>query len=552
MKKKHQEPKPSAETRSARVEGLRRRAFLGRLGLGAAGVLGVAGAANAEVGPLIGLERKQMARRIRKGCAKIAANRPHPVHPDNGEESDYPYVANYSKGLPHDDLGEVDPAAYEALVRALSTGREEDFEAIPLAGTRKLTNPQAGLGFDLEGPDGHSLSIPPAPRIDSPENSGEMVELYWQALTRDVHFSDYESDALALAAADDLSRLSDFRGPKDDGGRVTPRTLFRGTARGETDGPYISQFLYRDIPYGTLTISQRQRTAVAGLDYMTAYRNWLKIQRGATPSRSDQFEALPLYIRNGRDLATYVHFDALYEAYLNAALILLGLGAPADPGNPYGRYRKTAPFGTFGGPHILSLVTEVATRALKAVWFQKWYVHRRLRPEAFGGRVHNHLTGARSYPIDSEVLNSDAVSRVRSRHGSFLLPMAFPEGSPTHPAYGAGHATVAGACTTILKAWFDEDHVLEAPVAASADGTDLVAYTGPGAERLTLGGELNKLASNVAIGRNAAGVHWRTDASASLRLGEEIAIGVLEEQRVTLAEPHSFTLTRFDGTRVTV
>ena len=39
--------------------------------------------------------------------------------------------------------------------------------------------------------------------------------------------------------------------------------------------------------------------------------------------------------------------------------------------------------------------------------------------------------------------------------GNWLLPMAFPEGSPMHPSYGAGHATVAGACTTILKAWFD-------------------------------------------------------------------------------------------------
>jgi hypothetical protein len=43
-------------------------------------------------------------------------------------------------------------------------------------------------------------------------------------------------------------------------------------------------------------------------------------------------------------------------------------------------------FGTFGGPHILALLTEVSTRALKAVWYQKWLVHRRLRPEEFGGR----------------------------------------------------------------------------------------------------------------------------------------------------------------------
>ena len=41
----------------------------------------------------------------------------------------------------------------------------------------------------------------------------------------------------------------------------------------------------------------------------------------------------------------------------------------------------------FGGPHILSLVTEVATRALKAVRYQKFNVHRRLRPEAVGGRL---------------------------------------------------------------------------------------------------------------------------------------------------------------------
>ena len=41
-----------------------------------------------------------------------------------------------------------------------------------------------------------------------------------------------------------------------------------------------------------------------------------------------------------------------------------------------------------------------------------------------------------------------------------LLPVAFQEGSPMHPAYGAGHATVAGACVTILKAFFDTSSVL--------------------------------------------------------------------------------------------
>jgi hypothetical protein len=85
------------------------------------------------------------------------------------------------------------------------------------------------------------------------------------------------------------------------------------------------------------------------------------------------------------------------------------------------------------------------------VWWQKWGVHRRLRPEAFAGRVHNHKTNAADYPIHQEILDAQVLDRIHDRHETYLLPLAFPEGSPTHPAYGAGHATVAGACTTILK-----------------------------------------------------------------------------------------------------
>jgi hypothetical protein len=199
--------------------------------------------------------------------------------------------------------------------------------------------------------------------------------------------------------------------------------------------------------------------------------------------------------------------------------------------------------------HILSLVTEVATRALKAVWCQKWFVHRRLRPEEFGGLVHNRLTdpAAADYPINEEILNSDALPAVFERYGSYLLPQAYPDGSPLHPAYGGGHATVAGACVTILKAWFDESFVIPDPVVPNREGTALVAYTGPDAGSLTVGGELNKVAANIAMGRNIAGIHWRTDCSESLTLGEEVALGILEEQQATYNEGGRFTLTKFDG-----
>ena len=54
-------------------------------------------------------------------------------------------------------------------------------------------------------------------------------------------------------------------------------------------------------------------------------------------------------------------------------------------------------------------------------------------------------------------------------------------------------------------------------------------------------------------GRNMAGVHWRTDATEAIKLGEEVALSVLKNQKPTYREPfQGFRLTGFDGTTVTV
>jgi hypothetical protein len=496
-------------------------------------------------------DRCTLARQSRQEAADALSRLSWPEHVNNGEEGDYPFVANYSKGLPHDDVGEVEPAAYNALLRAITTQRAEDFERIPVM-ERKLVNPQSGLAFDLEGPDPQALAQPPAPRIDSARNSAEMVELYWMGLLRDVPFAEFETSSLAKRAAAELSKLSDYRAPRQDR-KVTPAVLFRGDTRGDVRGPYLSQFLLQDIQYGTLLIPQLHDTVQRGQDFMTDFDSWLGVQRGVSVPPIERDQQNRRYLQTPRDMANYVHFDALYEAYLNAALILLGRGAPPDNGNPYVHSANQEGFGTYGPPHLLSLVTEVATRALKAQWFQKWFVHRRLRPEAFGGRVHAHLAGLRDYSmINQEVLDSEALKRTNEKFGTFLLPQAFPEGSPLHPAYGSGHATVAGACVTVLKAWFDESWVLPDPVVPNAAGTELVPYTGPDADRLTVGGELDKVAANIAIARNMAGVHWRTDYSEAVRLGEAVAIGVLRDQVRVGHESASFGLTRFDGRRMTI
>jgi hypothetical protein len=518
-----------------------------------------ASAAEVERGS-VGLQRAEEAYQLRLRAAERERQTPLPAHPDNGDDERFPNkIASFTKGLPHNQLGEVEPNAYTALLRAVTTGEPADFEAVPLGGARKLINPQAALAFELEGPDSHCLTTRPAPAFGSAEMAAEMGEMYWHALTRDVHFSDYDSHALTRAAADDLSRFSDFRGPKASpppnrrapvGRRVvTPQTLFRADIPGVLDGPFVSQFLLKDVPFGAQTISNKMRTVVPEVDYLTTYANWLEIQNGAAPG-TQLLDATPRYIRNGRDLARWVQVDVLFQAYFNAALILLGMRAPFDANNPYNSSRNQQGVGTLGFLHIQSLVPAVATRAFKAIWFQKWRVHRRLRPEVFGGRIHNHLTRQASYPINREVLNSPALDAVFSKHGTYLLPQAFVEGSPTHPSYLAGHAGLAGACVTVLKAFFDESFVIPGPVVASADGLSLVPYEGA---PLTAGGELNKVAWNIAMGRDFGGIHYRSDQIESMKLGEEVAIRFLREEKMTLNENFpGWSLTKFDGTQIIV
>ncbi len=503
------------------------------------------------IGPANARQRARDAYGVREAAARFQMELPLPEHPCNGDENLFSNkIGNYSKGLPHNELGEVNLNAYLDLLRALSTGAPGDFEFLILGGDARLANPQAAYAYELAGPDSHHLGMVPAPAFSSAWTAGEMAELYWQALTRDVPFANYDTDPLTIAAIADLSGFTDFRGPKVNG-MVTTGTLFRGDSPGDLAGPYISQFLWRDIPFGANTIVQRNRTTIAGDDHMTAYQDWLNVQNGLPPATANKFDPKHRYIRNGRDLSEYVHWDFPYQGVLGACLILQSFGPRAlDSANPYLRSLTQTGFSTFGGPHILDLAARAARAALEAAWFQKWLVHRRLRPEEFGGRVQNRLTGAADYPINQELLDSRAVSETFERFNSYLLPQAYAEGCPTHPAYPAGHASFAGAGVTMLKAFFNESFVVPNPVVADTDGFSLLPYSGP---PLTVGGELNKLAANIALGRDTAGIHWRSDGSEGLKLGEAVAIGILQDYNRTYNEDfRGFTLTKFDGTTVII
>jgi hypothetical protein len=521
-------------------------------GLGTTAFCATLGApvARGDTGPVTVDQRRHRAFVLRRDAAIFQRDRAADASIDNGDELLYPNrIASFSKGLPHNDLGEVDMNAYNAMMRALNSGSAADFEAIPLGSPTKLANPQASYAFGMEGADAAAIPSPPAPAFSSAQMAGEIAEDYWYALTRDVPFSQYATDPTIAQAASDLSNFSDYRAPKVNG-KVTPDVIFRGDTAGDLIGPYISQFLWKTAPLGGGQFPQLYRTSVAGDDYMTAYPDWLKVVRGGSAG-ANVFDSKPRYIRNTRDLAHYLLIDFMGQANIMAALLLASFGnAALSPTNPYLQSRTQTGSITFGGQMALDLVSRAPNPALRASFCQKWLVHRRIRPEAFAGRIHNVMTSAAKYPIHSDILNSPVLKAIYSAHGTYLLPMPYPQGSPMHPSYPAAHAVAAAAGITMLKALYDENFVIPSPVMASDDGLSLLPYSGP---PLTVGGELNKLASNIALGRDAGGVHYRSDGIEGLRLGEAVAISILRDLATIYHEEFSgFTFSRFDGRQVMI
>ena len=604
--------------------------------------------------------RRTEAKKVRDTAGQMAFDRVHPIHQNNGDEQRYApahYAMSFTKGLEHSKItGVIEyPDDYDNFRAAIDNGDVDAFTTSVRSSyekCRKWEAPTAGLVYDLQGPDSQAVTMAPAPALGSKELCYEMAEVYELALLRDVNLNEFSgagAGAAVQASCDRLNAIgyaldgSDGRPRLNAGGDVTPATVFRGSSPGVEQGPYLSQFMLignasvsgetvgnGKIAYGVLTIDQKVPEAVPGKDYMITRDDWLKVQNGADVRKNAElFGASPRrrFISTPRDLATYVHYDALYEAYLNACLILLGMETPFDAGfdklsgqgklylnsldpehkvlTDFFEYheREAGGFALWGGPHILTLVTEVATRALKAVRYQKFNTHMRLRPEALAGRIEYAEEIHKCFPLvggkfkELEECISDTVKAINEFNkaqdnggDTRLLPMAFQEGSPMHPAYGAGHATVAGACVTILKAFFDTSAVLVKRKNKTTGGIEIkFDHYQPGNEKcqpagkncttgekelfepdqpvmfepnaameelvesqpdefLTLEGELNKLAANISIGRNMAGVHYFSDYYDSLRMGEEIAIGILEEQALCYSTDNFvMSLPKFDG-----
>ena len=493
----------------------------------------------------------------------------------NGDEElfDVDRRGNFGKSLDWNS-STFHKTEYDKLLTALNSADSSDFDllvggAAPDPQTFKIVNPQASFSYDFLGGDQWNFSTSPVPTLKSAELAGEMVELYWMSLIRDLYFNQYSDTSFpALAqekAISEINGLSDFNGPKD-GGAVTDATLFRGTSSGELVGPYISQFLYQPIPQGVPINYDGSGSAVpfdqsayqemimpafgSSNNFMTDETEWENIQRGrAAAGTLTLDESRRFFIRNGRDLAHFIQHKKLEVIGLDTAKILLGYGnSVLDSGMSYPAINQEG-FITFGPVFVMSTVSKVIELACKTAWFSKWYVHRRLRPEACAYLVEKEGIIGTPTVFHDDLLLSDVLTESEFSVNK-LLSSAYPEGAPCHPSYPSAHAVVGGAVATILKALFDETFIIPNSVRLDCPCTDLEAYTGTS---LTVGSELNKLASNIGIGRCFAGVNFRSDVSEGLFLGEKVAIKFLTDLKHMLHEtPSAFSLTKFDGTSVTI
>jgi membrane-associated phospholipid phosphatase len=435
-----------------------------------------------------------------------------------------------------------------------------------------------------------------------------MIEVYLMQLCRDVYFRDYgtglNTDANGFGGSltnDAVAVLQSlgaaYHGPRNAMGDVDIQTLFRGDAYGSILGIYNSQFslfpLINPVPAAigrnNLNLTPftilYQRWAVPGQrEFGVSFADFVAIENGKVPNQyvSTDFDPIAQqYVVDGRNWGSFVHFDTDCESFYYATYILNGYGFPYSSALPY--YNGSAPnetgFGTFGMIDVFSMVEAVTGAAMRAAWAQKWRVNRALRPEAFGGLVQNvKVTGLNPFDLNELLFvphaGIDVLARVLAKNtqqagfpannltpsqaATYLNAQMYPEGSPAHPTYPSGHATVAGACATILKAFFEDTTLIKnivTPVTIDPSNPALlVPLVDPSVNQMTVASELDKLASNVAMARCWAGVHWRIDGEQGILLGEAVAIKYLQDYALTYTEQtfEGFTLTKRDGTRIRI
>jgi membrane-associated phospholipid phosphatase len=471
------------------------------------------------------------SKNLKLKLASINNNQRHFIGPlfTNQEEKNYNnnFYGSFHKTLLHNTLGHLQNSDdYKNLVDCILNNKQSLLNNISLAtkSTMKLIDPLASLSNVIIGKDQCCFFLKEPPSLCSPESAYEILELYAMALSKDVQFNDYNNNDIINKI------ISSF-----DNKLFNHQNIFRSNFVGDI-GPYISQLLLFDVPIGTMKLEQKHN----GVSYNNLEIS--SLQNGIITS-SNPIKIINKFIYNGRTLSEAAHNDPVYVFYHNAALILQSLGIKINSGFPV--FSNQNSFVTNGGgASILCALAEVCDLALNHCWYWKWQVYRKLRPEAYSIYINNIKTNKvnneSTYNISNIILNNKLLDDIKTYNklsnnleDCYLLPLSYIEGSPAHPSYPSGHATIAGACATIMKIYFNCELLWsELPnnkhgvLISNNDGTKLEKDN----SSLYVYGEINKLATNISFGRNWAGIHYRSDAIEGMILGEEIAISYVQDK----------------------
>jgi hypothetical protein len=509
----------------------------------------------------------------------------------------YPWM--FSKTMSHNPTtGFPLKSDVDALLKAIRSGSKEDILAIIQHedSVRKFENPFASLSHQLIGTDSSVPALKTKDstmyRIDGDDTKllFEMCEVYAMSILRDTPFhvfkecdelneeeyKDSHKEIMNIVKALNKFKSDDITSTQTDV-EVTVSNLFRGLGGGEYIGPYISQFLLLPFKYGNLDVEQNYTYNIHDPSKTRTVDEWHNIQNGLSTDLLQEEQMLAkAYVYSARVLGTNVHKDPLYQFYYNAAQIALQNGVSLESETDLPMKSKNSTWTSGGGPSIFTNIAGVCEGALRVAWYQKYNVTMRVRPEVLAHRLKLAIESTLDVPgfdkirsqykiTDPNLTGFKEIYDINSeKFKSELLNLQYPEGSPTHPSYPAGHACVAGAACTILKAMFkihnmNHEQMLwpDIDVKHSIDGTQLDNYTGTDRGSLTIVGEFNKLASNASLGRDWAGVHYRSDGDCGLKLGENYAISYLVDKALEYHESHvglfkGWTLEKFDGTMIKI
>ena len=401
----------------------------------------------------------------------------------------------------------------------------------------------------------------------------DMAEIYVLSTLRDTHVDFFHEDNLrASSFCDFLNSFSakPFHVTPQNVGLFTP-SRFPDDGHAGLRVSQISLTPFYNGPRLQDILSRRIYTREDDTFPWTRAGTFAAEEGNPNASIRVPYSQFPSFLGTARALGSAVQSEPVFSHYYDAVLMCISLLNSQQRifDGVYG-IGKILTSLNGGYDDILTATAEIARVALAESYRAKYIQGMKLRPSQLASRIDLMNTidkselGQVAQLVDMFFSNNYVRQQWMSAYNAsnpfeenFLLKTQYA--NPTHPSWTHGHATVAGACVTVIKALLrlhNDDGTRIAwplpPVRSTRDGSDTVLANEVSQDSLTIVGELNKLAYNVAIGRNMAGLHFRTEAEASLNFGESIALAFLKQRACEAIMAFTLSVELFDRRRLKI